>query len=278
MSILSFLKYSSEDIRIDNFRKFLGIGQTRIRTEILDCFLILLKNLPISFYKLFLDFEESNSFTIYLQDCLEIYINKFPNFFIHLESFNKLISACHLIKNNEEIGQSNLENKKHIFYLLNFKNKQKSFFNKLILDYKLKEKIEEDFLILSEQVMIGNKDFNLNLNQCKNIFNELFEMKNEKINLEKFCDFFLNIFIMKLNILDFVHLSLEIFNSLFSDIVKKLTNIWEKNLEAKNNGIIFYKDFEIILSSILYKSENKWKFSEYFKYLFLILCLSFNIT
>lgn len=61
-AILSFMKYAPEDIRIENFRRFLGIGESRIRTEVLDAYLILLKNLPISFYKIFEDYEISSGF------------------------------------------------------------------------------------------------------------------------------------------------------------------------------------------------------------------------
>ena len=42
-TILAILKYSSEDSRIDIFRKFLGISNDRFRRDILDLYLIILK-------------------------------------------------------------------------------------------------------------------------------------------------------------------------------------------------------------------------------------------
>lgn len=42
-TIMAVLTYAPEDSRVDNFRKFLGIGDSQIRREILNIYLVLLK-------------------------------------------------------------------------------------------------------------------------------------------------------------------------------------------------------------------------------------------
>jgi len=43
-TIMAVMKYSKEDPRIDVFRRLLGIGDHKIRREVLDIYLILLKS------------------------------------------------------------------------------------------------------------------------------------------------------------------------------------------------------------------------------------------
>ena len=68
-ALLAVTKYSSEDIRIDYFRKFLGIGQHKIRTEVIDNYFIILKNLKISFFKLYEDSENVSNYKMTLENC-----------------------------------------------------------------------------------------------------------------------------------------------------------------------------------------------------------------
>lgn len=43
-TIYSIMKYSAEDKRVDLNRRFLGIGDDRLRREVLDIYFILLKS------------------------------------------------------------------------------------------------------------------------------------------------------------------------------------------------------------------------------------------
>jgi len=50
-AILAFIKYSNEDKRVDLARRFLGIGEDKLRQELLDLFFILIKSNFNFFYK-----------------------------------------------------------------------------------------------------------------------------------------------------------------------------------------------------------------------------------
>jgi len=43
-TIAAVLKYSNEDKRVDLFRRFLGIGEGKLRLELLDLFFVLIKS------------------------------------------------------------------------------------------------------------------------------------------------------------------------------------------------------------------------------------------
>jgi hypothetical protein len=54
-TIAAVLKYSPEDKRVDLFRRFLGIGEDKLRLEILDLFFVLIKSNFIYLNKLLLN-------------------------------------------------------------------------------------------------------------------------------------------------------------------------------------------------------------------------------
>lgn len=261
-SLMSVLKYSGEDKRIDLFRKFLGIGDDKVKRELLDCYLTILKNLPISFYKLFEEAETNYIMT--LDSCVEIFFLKFPNFSLHIQSLDHLLRNSNVILNEKEIENLGLENKKDIFYLRNYYNKQTSSFEHLLRHYTSKVKNEEDYLKIADQIILANKDFALNLMQTNEMLRRNFHLRDNKILLESFLDYFVDKYVFKIKISDFVCISIECFSETFTELDKALAKLWELT-EAKKNGIIFYKDFETCMNVILGNSENKWKTSEYFK-------------
>jgi len=260
--LTSILKYSTEDSRIDLMRKFLGIGDDKIKREILDSYLTILKNLPISFYKIF---EESeNNFLMTLDNCMDIYINKFPNFCINIESLDKLLRLCSVNHNEKDLEGLGLENKKDVFHLMKYYYKQNTSFQLLLNDFKSKIKNEENCLNIADQIMIANKEYDLNLFQIMDILKRNFKMIDDKIQLDSFLDYFVEKYIFKIKITDFLQVSIDIFSIIYADLDKLVQKMWE-NADSKRQGIIFYRDFEGVLNVLLGNSENKWKISEYFK-------------
>lgn len=264
-AILSFMKYASEDPRIDLFRKFLGIGESRIRTEVLDNYLLLLKNLPISFYKLFDELEASNAYLINLETCNEIFSNKFANFFLNLESLEKLLRAAVFHKNENKLENIGLENKRDIYFLDRYRAKAQDAFEKLLNEFKQGNVVEIEFLAVAEQMILANKDFDINLDECQEIIGRNFDVKFERLSLEKFFEYFLDKYNIKLKVIDFVQIALDNFILIYSDLEKKITKIWESSSDIKAKGIMFSKEFEVILLNIFKNADNKWKFNEYFK-------------
>lgn len=263
-TLISVLKYSSEDTRIDLFRKFLGIGDDRIKREVLDCFLGILKNLPISFYKLFEETESSYIMT--LDNCMEIYTSKFSDFSIHIEGLEKLLRNSLVLQNEKELENLGLEAKKDIFYLRNYYTKQNASFQLLLNKYKDKSKNEEKYVTIADQIILANRDSDLNFFKTCEILKRNFKLVDDNLSLESFLNYFIDKYIFKIKITDFVRISTECFVYIFSNLEKNLLKMWELT-EGKRNGIILYRDFETCMSMILGNSENKWKTSEYFKYI-----------
>ena len=52
-----------------------------------------------------------------LDSCMEIYFTKFNNYSMCTEALDKIIRASIINKNEEEVGNLGLEQKKEIFYL-----------------------------------------------------------------------------------------------------------------------------------------------------------------
>lgn len=260
--LMSVLKYAAEDSRIDLLRKFLGIGDDKIKREILDCYLTVLKNLPISFYKLF---EEGfPDFLMTLDNCFEIFLSKFPNSFIHIESLDKLLRNSLISQAEKEVENLGLENRKDIFLLMKYYNKQNSAFQSLLNEFKNKTKNEESYLNIADQIMMANKEFEIDFFQIAEVLKRNFSIIDDKIQLESFLDYFVERFTFKVKITDFLQVCIDCFTVIYSDLDKYLVKMWE-NADAKRNGIIFYREFETVLNVLLGNSENKWKISEYFK-------------
>ena len=260
--LMSILLYAGEDNRIDLLRKFLGIGEDKLKSEILDCYLTVLKNLPISFYKLF---EEGfPEYLMTLDNCMEVLMSKFPNFSIHLESFDMLLRFSQISQAEKEVENLGLENRKDTFLLMKYYNKQNSSFQFLLEAFKNKSKNEESYLKIADQIMMANKEFDVNFFQIAELLKRNFAIKDDKIKLESFLNYFVERFSFKVKIADFLQICLDSFVDIYADLDKYFVKMWE-NADVKRQGIIFYREFEAVLNVLLGNSENKWKISEYFK-------------
>lgn len=267
--IISLVTYSNEDMRIDYFRRFLRIGENSIRREILDGYLTILKNLPISFYKIFE--EEEANYLMNLDICFNIYKNKFPHFKLSIEAFDKIIRVSEIYdSNNNNIlsGETNYESVRDKFLLTNFYNKNVGIIEGILNDYK-EEKINDiDAIEIANMFMSANSEFEMNLVYVLDIFKLNFtiieEEKHEKIELQSFFDFFLKKYFFKIKIIDFINISTDRLIYIYNSIDKIITNIWNK-ADVMKNGSIYFKEFDGLMRNLLGKGENKWKISEYFK-------------
>lgn len=260
--IMSIIKYSTLDSRIDLLRKFMGIGEERIKREILDCYLTILKNLPISFYKIF---EESdNNYLMTLENCMDIYTNKFPTFSLNFESLEKLLRLCTVTHGENELENLGLEDKKDIFYLMRYYHNQNIPFQLLLNGFKNNIKNEESYLIISDQIMVANDEYDLNLLQILDLLKRNFKVSNENVQLDSFLDYFVDKHVFKIKVMDFLQVSIDNFAMIYADLDKICLKMWE-NADSKKNGIIFFREFELVLNILLGNSENKWKISDYFK-------------
>jgi hypothetical protein len=264
--VISLFKYSSEDMRIDVFRKFLRVGENGIRREVLDCYLTILKNLPISFYKLFE--EDESNYLMNLDACFTMYKNKFPNFKLSIEAFDRLIRVTEIYdSNNNNImsGGSNYEGVRDKFLLNNFCNKNVGLIEEMLNEFKKVTKTEVDALEMANLFMIANFEFEFNLIYVLDIFKINFVVKDDKIDLQSFFDFFLKKYFFKIKVIDFLNISIDRIISIFNSLDKIILNLWNKADIFKNDAI-YYKEFEGVMKNLMGNAETKWKISEYFKY------------
>lgn len=263
--IISLIKYSNQDMRIDFFRRFLRIGENGIKREILDCYLTLLKNLPISFYKLFE--EEEANYLMNLDIAFNIYRNKFPYFKLSVEAFDKLIRASELYDVNYNIvesGESNYESIRDKFLLSNFYNQNVGIIEGILNDYKEKKINEIDAIEIANLFMFANQEFEMNLIYVMDILKINFNIVNDMIELQSFFDFFLKKFYFKIKVIDFLNISTDRLIYIYNAIDKIIVNLWEK-ADVMKSGNIYYREFESVMKNLLGNGENKWKISEYFK-------------
>jgi hypothetical protein len=265
ITLVSILKYSTEDIRVDYFRKFLGLGTQKIRTQIVDNFFILLKNLGFSFFKLFEDIDIVSDHTMSINDCCRIYKKHFPNSTIEFEIYEKLLNASEFIRDESHISILPINAKREIYFLKRYKEKFPDHFGNIVGNYKKNEE-KLSFLELAEFVKFANDEYNINLDYIKEIFKRNFELQNDKMKMEKVVDYFLRDYSIKIKILDFVYITLEQLCIIYGEFERNLNSIMDNFLESKIKGIYFYKDFENLMDQIFSQNESKWKYPKYFKY------------
>jgi hypothetical protein len=157
-----------------------------------------------------------------------------------------------------------IETKRDLFYLSRFYKNFKDTFEDLLNKFKTSGQNEENYLKIAEQIIISNKEFNLDLTQTIDLIKRNFKVNSDKIQLDSFIDFFINkySFMMKINI--FVKVAINCFSIIFNDIDKNVQKIWD-SADFKKTGIIFYKEFEEVMNITMNNTEFKWKIPDYFK-------------
>jgi len=238
--ILSIIKYSPEDHRIDLLRKFLGIGDDKVKKEIFDSYILTLKNLPISFYKVFEEGE--NNYLMTFENCMEIYMQKFPAFHLNIEALDKILRCCTIFKNEGEMENLSTEGKRDLFYLIRFYNKTNSAFKILLNKFRSLVQNEEKDIIIANQIITSNKEYELNLVQVLDILKRNFNVIGDKIQLDTFVTFFLDKYSFKIKLTDYMQQSYDCFGIIFNDLDKSLQKMWEI-ADFKRNGIIFFNEF-----------------------------------
>lgn len=261
--ILSIINYSSLDHIVNLLRKFLGIGDDKIRREILEYYLITLKNLPISFYKVFEEGE--NNYLMNFDNSMEIYLQKFPLFKLIIESLDKILRCCIVFKNEEEMDEIEMKKKKDMFYLSKYFSKFRASFKILLNNFKNNVQNEEKDINIADQIIIANREYELSLAMVLDWLKRNFNVSGENIRLETFLNYFLDKYYFKIKLTDFMEQSYHSFGIIYSDLDKNLMKMWDI-ADFKRNAIIFFKEFETVMNVIMGNSEIKWKIQEYFRY------------
>lgn len=103
--IKAIIEYSVNDSRIACFGKFLGVNG-KYRREILDTYLLFLRNLPVSFYRLFDDGYET--YLLNAEECFELFFLNLYHFkFVGALKYD-VLRCIKMYVNNKETKISNL--------------------------------------------------------------------------------------------------------------------------------------------------------------------------
>jgi len=289
-TILGVLKYSIEDSRIDTFGRFLGIGN-KLRREILDIFLIFLRNLPVSFYRLF--DQDYQSYLLNGEDSFEIYFMNLNHFrFVYSLKYD-ILQRTKLFINGKEQNLNNLaltkktqrsfnltrkmnttnssainvseeQLKFDILLLAKFYHRSYIVINNLYLDFK-NGKNFVDLTDLVDQFKIVNKEFEMSVRDIEDLFERHFNIDRRQLLIESFIEFFQNkSFSMKINLSEFVELTLNKLVLLFTEMERLVIKAYEM-VDLTGEGFLNLRGFEKAISKIIYISEkNHWKMSKYF--------------
>lgn len=262
--IMGIMKYAREDSRIDLLRRFLGIGDDKIRREVLDVYLALLKNIPVSYFKLF--DEDYNTYLMNIELCFEIYHTRYPHFNLTQDNKTSILKHSQVVDSQTSLTKIIRDDKKLDYFLLNrFYNKSYILIGDLLNEYKNKRVIKKDITKIVEQFQNVNKEFKCSYEAVYEILTRNFNVEDEDIDLDTFFDFFAkNKYGFKIRVFDFLEISLNNLVLVFSLLEKKIGRMYD-DVDSKKIGLIGNKEFEELLSKILVGIETKWKISDYFK-------------
>jgi hypothetical protein len=253
------------------FGKFLGVGEKKLRKEILNSYLILLKRLyiiyldiPISFHKLFND-PLYMSFTINIDTGLEILEENFSNFELTKDILIQLMGCVHVYETDRILNDIKVEHKCELFMLTRFYNKSSIFISNLLNQYKNGEHIKIHINCFYEHFYKSNKDILVNEEMMYRIFHKYLSVNLEKdVDLENFFEFFsVNQFNFKIKVIEFIEITFQNLTGLFAFLDKKFSFIFDQ-FNTKKDGLMSIKEFQNSLISMI--SEREWNLLSFFKY------------
>lgn len=265
-TIMAILKYSSEDKRIDYFRRFLSIGSDPIRREVLDIFLIILTELPFSYHKLFYE-DNYEAFLLSTEFALEILYTRFKIFNFARLMFKSIIFSSSIYdKSNRKISKGiSIQNKDNLFYLYRLYQRGKVFINDLLINLKNNTTDKVSVNDLMKHLKDENKEYELNNETCYSAINNNFKINTEdnSVNLTEFCNFFLERKTFKIAVFDFIELCINQARLLFDYIELKAKRIFE-SIDVKNTETLNQKQFYICINLLIRNQTNNWKMNEFF--------------
>ena len=256
-----------DDHRIDLFRRFLGLSDLKLRPEVLDQYLILIKSkitftigLPISFFKLFEEFPEE--LFISADICFKLYSSMFGQFNFIFENREKIMNKTIMsIMDREE--KVNDKKKFEFFIIFQFYYKSSIFINQIVSNYK-KGQTHETFKKFWDQFSISNKDLCISYGEFEYIFEKSFKVSDHGVDLEYFLQFFHERYTFLIKITDFLEISLSSITNTF-DLLEKKINRFFSISDIGRHEILSFKEFYDAISRML-TNETKWNISEYLKY------------
>ena len=298
-TILSIFRNCDEDFRINLIRRFLTlsllnssknnglnnkdnnaiiqINKDNLRREILDVYLILLKALPVSFYKIY--DEEYYNYLISIDFCFEIYHSKLQEYDLIKDTRDIIIKCCYIYSGDKEIGGSlnnstdntgnyagmPFNSRIDYFYICRFFSRSYVFVNDLINEYKNGEKTSKEYIKLIDQFVVATKEFNISENYVVNLLTQYFGLNQtrKEFDIIKLVNIQSKKYVFKMKLSEFIEETIKRIIHIHQNIEEKIVRIYESFDKEKNNRIE-KPVFNEIINSIYPNNDNKWKVNEYF--------------
>ena len=263
-TISGVINYDKDDNRILLFKRFLGIDKHKIYREVLDVYLVLLQNLPMALSKLFYD-NNYMSFLMETNYCFDILHNRlsFYNILSLLKDTIIMNSNMYEYTSKEMVNVASQQKKMEYYYLNRFAEKSIVYFNSLVQLSKNNVR-ESNLMYLVTSIVEANAVLGLDREKCVDVLKRNFKVdeKRNVIELDSFLEFFVNKVVFKIQVYEYCEFVFKGLVMIYQNIENKINHVLiELNI---SDGLIYYKEFEVILMKLINNNEIRWKLPNYF--------------
>ena len=197
--------------------------------------------------------------------CFEVYFSKFKIYDLIKENRESIIKLSKLYEGVIEIKDIVNEEKNNYFIISRLFTKSFFFINQILSDYNNNVTKVIQIKKLFIEFSMANVEIGLSEGEFRKIVRSVLIMHDEEnVELESIINFFKRKYNLKVNVLDFLEISLNSFITTNEILEKKAIQIFDK-IDYLNNEIFTYKEFILASTMILGVSQNEWKLNEYFK-------------
>ena len=197
--------------------------------------------------------------------CFEIFDAKLREYkSLSNDTKYSLLRCSNVSINDIEIKTFNNEKIFDIILVNRFYQKAFVYLNELITDYKYNEKRFQNIDKFYESFAFSNKEFNIGYDEFYDIFNRIFKVNNGIVDLESFFGYFEGKKItFRIKNEEFLEISLNSIISEHAFLNTKLNGFFDF-VDIKKQGIVFFNEFEELMSKIFLNYDSRWKNNEYF--------------
>ena len=197
--------------------------------------------------------------------CFEVYFSKFKIYDLIKENRESIIKLSKLYEGVFEIKDIVNEEKNNYFIISRLFTKSFFFINQILSDYNNNVTKVIQIKKLFIEFSMANVEIGLSEGEFRKIVRSVLIMHDEEnVELESIINFLKRKYNLKVNVLDFLEISLNSFITTNEILEKKAIQIFDK-IDYLNNEIFTYKEFILASTMILGVSQNEWKLNEYFK-------------
>ena len=197
--------------------------------------------------------------------CFEVYFSKFKIYDLIKENRESIIKLSKLYEGVIEIKDIVNEEKNNYFIISRLFTKSFFFINQILSDYNNNVTKVIQIKKLFIEFSMANVEIGLSEGEFRKIVRSVLIMHDEEnVELESIINFLKRKYNLKVNVLDFLEISLNSFITTNEILEKKAIQIFDK-IDYLNNEIFTYKEFILASTMILGVSQNEWKLNEYFK-------------